>query len=302
MSSEAVSVAGIAITHPDKVWWPDDGITKLDIARYYDGIAARIAPWLRKRPLTAERCPDGMSGPCFYQKNFAKGLPDGVPTLAIRAESTKRDVHYVVGGAKRSLLAMVQLGCITMHVMNSRVSSLRAADWLAFDLDPGSGLFSDAARAGLVLRGILDELHLRSFPKTSGSRGLHVLVPLRAGFGQDAVRDLAVSVGGELADRAPTLVTMAHGKAAREGRVYADPFRNGFAQTIATPYSVRRRPHAPVSAPLDWDEVRPSLDPASLTIRTIEKRLGRPDPWADFPRARQRLPTWHGRRAPGRSA
>ncbi len=290
MSSEAVRVAGVTITHPDKVWWPDDGITKLDIARYYDGMAARIAPWLRQRPLTAERCPDGMSGPCFYQKNFAKGLPDGVPTIAIRAESTKRDVHYVVGGSKRSLIALVQLGCITMHVMNSRTTSLHAADWLAFDLDPGSGRFSDAATAGLVLRDILDEFGLRSFPKTSGSRGLHVFVPLRAGYAQDAARAFAVSVGGELAGRAPKLVTMAQRKAARDGRVYADPFRNGFGQTIATPYSVRRRPHAPVSTPLDWDEVRPSLDPASFTIRTIEKRLGAPDPWAGFPRARQRLP------------
>ncbi|MFN2520362.1 MAG: non-homologous end-joining DNA ligase [Candidatus Limnocylindria bacterium] len=287
-----VIVGGIPVTHPDKIWWPEEGITKVDIARYYDGMAERIAPWLRERPMTAERCPLGMRGPCYYQKNFAKGLPDGVPTFAIRAESTKKDVHYVVGGSKRALIALVQLGCITMHVMNSRVSSLHEADWLAFDLDPSSGSFSDAAKAGIVLREILDELRLRSFPKTSGSRGLHVLVPLRAGYGQDAARDLAVSVGRELAERAPTLVTMAHGKAAREGRVYADPFRNGFAQTIATPYSVRRKPHAPVSAPLDWDEVRTDLDPASINVRTIEKRLGGTDPWAGFARARQRLPAW----------
>jgi bifunctional non-homologous end joining protein LigD len=245
---------------------------------------------MRERPLAAERCPDGMRGECFFQKDFPKGLPGGVPTTPIAAASTGQLVHYVVGGSKRTLLALVNLGCIAIHVMNCRRRSLQRPDWLAFDLDPGSGAFADAARAGRLLHAILDELRIRSYPKTSGGRGLHVLVPLRPGPGQDEVRAFAQDVGRMMATRAPRLVTTEMSRAKRRGRVFVDALRNAFGQTIAAPYSVRRRPKAPVSTPLDWDEVDPKLEPASYNIRTIERRLGGVDPWADFWRRRQRLP------------
>jgi bifunctional non-homologous end joining protein LigD len=245
---------------------------------------------MRRRPLAAERCPDGMRGRCFFQKNFSEGLPAGVPTAPIAAETAGRIVRYVIGGSKRTLLVLVNLGCIAMHVMNCRMGSLEQPDWLAFDLDPGSGRFADAARAGLLLREVLDDYGLRSFPKTSGARGLHVLVPLGRGATQDAVRAFARDVGRALAERAPALVTVEMSKRKRHGRVFADALRNAFGQTIVAPYCVRRRPKAPVSTPLDWDEVDRRLDPARYNIRTIERRLEEADPWADFWTRRQRLP------------
>ncbi len=135
---EAVNVGGISVTHPKKVWWPEEKITKLDVVQYYAAIAPYILPWLKKHPLTAERCPDGIRGECFYQKNFSEDLPSGVPTRAVHAESTGEAVHYVIGGSKKALLALVNLGCIAVHVMNCRIDALDYPDWLAFDLDPSS--------------------------------------------------------------------------------------------------------------------------------------------------------------------
>ena len=194
-AASTVRVAGVTITRPDKIWWPDEGITKVDVVHFYADIAPRLVPWMASRPLVAERCPDGMRGQCFFQKNFLDGLPAGVPTAAIAAETAGRMVHYVIGGSRKTLLALVNLGCIAVHVMNFRLRSLERPDWLAFDLDPGSGRFADAARAGRLLREILDDLGLSSYPKTSGGRGLHVLVPLRQGASQDAVREFAMRSG-----------------------------------------------------------------------------------------------------------
>ena len=291
-------MGGVTVTRPEKIWWPDEGITKLDVVRFYADIAPHLVSWMASRPLAAERCPDGMRGQCFFQKNFSGGLPAGVRTEPIAAETAGRIVHYVIGGSKKTLLTLVNLGCIAMHVMNCRLGSLERPDWLAFDLDPGSGRFADAARAGLLLREVLDDLGLRSFPKTSGARGLHVLVPLRRGATQDTVRAFAMDVGHVLAARAPALVTVAMSKKQRRGRVFADALRNAFGQTIVAPYCVRRRPKAPVSTPLDWDEVDPRLDPARYNIRTIERRLDRVDPWANFWMQRQRLPErWSRKKA-----
>ena len=290
--TDGAEIGGVMISNVNKVWWPEEGITKGDIARYYHAISPLLLPWMRDRPLTAERCPDGMLGGCFYRKNFPAGnIPVDAPRLTLRAESTGKDVNYVVGGTLDALLGFVRVGCIAMHVMNSRADTMRDADWLAFDLDPSSGEFSDTVRAGGVLRKILDEHGLVSFPKTSGSRGLHVFVPLRSGHPQENVTAFAVRVGEELARREPDLVTMEFSKKARGARVYADPFRNAYLQTIVTPYSVRRRAGATVSTPLAWDEVTTRLDPRRFTIRTLEKRIASGDPWSDFWKRAQKLPT-----------
>jgi bifunctional non-homologous end joining protein LigD len=196
----------------------------------------------------------------------------------------------VIGGSTKTLLALVNLGCIAMHIMNCRTGSLDRPDWLAFDLDPGSGAFADAAKAGRLLREVLDDRGIRSYPKTSGGRGLHVLVPLRRGPTQETVRAFARDVGAVMAERSPRLVTVTMSKTKRRGRVFADALRNAFGQTLVAPYSVRRRPRAPVSTPLDWDEVDARLDPARYNLRTIERRVADADPWADFWTRRQSLP------------
>lgn len=290
--SASATIGGVEISNADKVWWPDEGITKGDIARFYHAISPLLLPWMKDRPLTAERCPDGMQGGCFYRKNFPAGnIPVEAPRLTLRATSTGKDVNYLVGGSIEALLGLVRLGCISVHIMNSRVGSMTHADWLAFDLDPSSGEFSDTVRAGRALRTILDEQGLVSFPKTSGSRGLHVFVPLRAGHAQEDVTAFAVRIGEELARREPALVTMEFSKKARGTRVYADPFRNASLQTIVAPYSVRRRAGATISMPLAWDEVTARLDPRRFTIRTLEKHIATGDPWSDFKKRAQKLPS-----------
>ena len=291
VKSSAV-IGGVTISNADKVWFPDDGITKGDVVRFYDGVSTSVTPWLKDRPLTAERCPDGLGGTCFYQKDFpADKAPSDVPRVTVRASTTGKDVHYLVGGTKRAMLSLVNLGCIAMHVMAGRATRLQEPDWLALDMDPMSGEFADAARAGLALRTLLDEHKLRSFPKTSGSRGLHVFLALKTGHSSEQAVAFAVALGEELARRAPKLVTMTRTKAYRTALVYADPFRNGDMQTIVSPYSVRRRPHAPVSTPLEWDEVTPKLDPSRFNIRTFGQRIAKADPWKDFKKSAVRLPS-----------
>lgn len=286
----APNVAEALITHPDKLWWPEEGISKLETVRYYLRVAPRLLPWLDNRLVTVERCPDGIKGDCFFEKDFARGLPEGVPTLPVPAESTGRIVHYVVGGTERTLVALVNLGSLALHIMNCQVGSLDEPDWLAFDLDPSSGAFADAAKAALLLRQLLERLRLRSFPKTTGGRGLHILIPLRRGSNQEQVRRFAQRICQELVELSSGTITVEMRKANRQNRVFADWLRNAFGQTIAAPYSLRCRPGAPVSTPLDWDEVRPELDPNQFNLRTIERRLAIADPWADFWRHRQELP------------
>jgi len=283
-------VAGIPITHPTKLWFPEERITKIEVAEYYAAVSPRVLPWLNKRLLTAERCPDGITGNCFFEKNFGKDLPASVPTCAVPAGNTGKIVHYVVGGANETLLALVNLGCIAIHIMNCEAGSLDEPDWLAFDLDPSSGQFRDAARAAAVLRKLLDGLGIRSFAKTTGGRGLHVLVPLRRGPDQDQARLIAHNLSQEMVRLSPTLMTVELRKAERQDRVFSDWLRNAFGQTIVAPYSVRCRPGAPVSTPLHWDEVSPRLDPSHFNIRTIPRRLEAIDPWADFWQHRQALP------------
>jgi len=288
--TDGATIGGVVISNASKVWWPDEKITKGDVAAFYNAISSLILPWMKDRPLTAERCPDGMLGGCFYRKNFPAGnIPVDAPRLTLRANSTGKDVNYVVGGTRDALLGFVRVGCISMHIMNSRVNTMHEADWLAFDLDPSSGEFADAMRAGVALRKVLDDHKLVSFPKTSGSRGLHVFVPLKPGQSQDVVTSYAVAIGEELAKREPSLVTMEWRKNARGGKVYADSFRNAYLQTIVTPYSVRRRPKAPVSTPLAWDEVTAKLDPTAFNIKTFDKRVAKSDPWKDFKRKAVRL-------------
>lgn len=287
MSSSAVDVAGVPVSNPDKAYWPDDGYTKLDLIRYYDFIFPKLQPWVKERPLVLRRCPNGLRGNCFYQKEKPASMPADTPTFRVVHSNGVR--HYVVGGRRETQLALANLGCISVHTWGSRARSSRQPDWVCFDLDPASGEFADAAHAALKVKEALDALRLVSFAKTSGKKGLHVFVPIRVGPTTDEVRDFAERLGHLLAHSFPRELTMEHAIAARRGRVYLDPGRNGFAQTVAAAYCVRRVPGAAVSTPLDWSEVKPSLDPRRFTIRTIARRLARPDPWRDFFRRRQAL-------------
>jgi bifunctional non-homologous end joining protein LigD len=288
-SVSSVRLGGAIITNPSKPFWPDEGLTKLDLAHFYARIAGHILPWMKSRAVTMERCPEGIRRACFYQKQAPDNLPHDVPTVRIPAPSAGRDVDYIVGGTRKTLLTLVNLGCIAMHVMNSRIDQLDKPDWLAFDLDPTDG-FESAARAALLLRPRLEDHGLESFVKTSGGRGLHVFVPLRRGATEDRVRAYAAAIAQELAARHPKLVTVEARKAKRTAPVYLDVMRNATGQTIVPPFSVRWRPRAPVSMPLDWDEVSPRLNPVVFNIKTAERRIEAKEPWSSFFSRRQTLP------------
>jgi bifunctional non-homologous end joining protein LigD len=276
------------VSHPGKVFWPDEGYTKLDLAGYYESIFPKLKPYVADRMLSLERCPDGMAGSCFYQKEAPKSMPAGTPTQVIHHE--KKDVRYVVGGSAETQVALANLGCIAVHMWQSRAKQPEKPDWVVFDLDPGSGEFKDAAKAGLLLKAELDKLGLISFAKTSGSRGLHVFIPIRLGPGYDQTLGFAREICTRLASEHPDTLTIEQRIDARKGRVYLDHFRNGFGATVVAPYSVRRRPKAPFSAPLHWREVKPSLDPSKFNLGNYAKRLAGEDPWADFFKSRQKLP------------
>jgi bifunctional non-homologous end joining protein LigD len=278
----------VAVSHPDKLYWPEDGYTKRDLVAFYDRVFDKLEPWVKGRLLSLERCPNGIAGECFYQKQAPPGLPSGTATKAIR--HTTGVTRYVVGGRRQTQLALANLGCIAVHVWGSRAAAPRKPDWVCFDLDPESGRFADAAKAGLNVRKALDALGLASYPKTSGGRGLHVFVPIRVGPDADDVLSFARRIGSALARSHPGELTIEARVAKRGGRVYLDAARNGFAQTVVAPYSVRARPHAPVSTPLAWSEVRPSLDPLKFNLGNFARRLDRDDPWAGFWRNRHTLP------------
>jgi bifunctional non-homologous end joining protein LigD len=281
-----------SISNPDKIFWPQEGYTKLDLANFYRDVFPLLRPYVNDRILTLERCPDGMDGECFYQKEKPQGMPPGTPTKRIaNATGARRATNYVVGGALETQLAMVNLGCIAVHVTGSRAKTFPKPDWICFDLDPGSGKFTDAAEAGRLVKEELDALKLVSFPKTSGSRGLHVFVPIRVGPSADEVLKFAEEFVQKLAGAHPKELTVEHSIASRGNRVYLDPFRNGSVQTVVSPYSVRHKAHAPVSTPLSWTEVKPSLHPASFNIGNFRERMEKKDPWADFFGSRQALST-----------
>lgn len=280
----------ITVSNPNKIFWPDEGYTKLQLIEFYANFFPKLEPYVKDRILSLERCPDGMRGGCFYQKEAPSSMPPGTPTQKIaHVSKSGKSTNYVVGGFLATQLALANLGCIAIHLSGSRASSLRKPDWVCFDMDPQSGKFSDAARAGLRLKEVLDVLKLESFPKTSGSRGLHVFVPIKPETDVDEVLSFAESLVARLAAQFPKELTVEHSIAARKQRVYLDPYRNGFGQTVVAPYSLRRRPKAPFSTPLSWAEVSPALDPSEFNLGNYTKRLSAADPWQDFFTSRQPL-------------
>lgn len=286
----ASPTAETTISNPDKVFWPEEGYTKRDLVDFYGDVFPSLRPYINDRILTLERCPDGMRGQCFYQKQKPDRLPSGTPTKRIaNASGPRKSTEYVWGGNLTTQIALTNLGCIPVHVCGSRAKTFPKPDWVFFDLDPSSGKFADAANAGLLLKEMLDALELTSFPKTSGSRGLHVFVPIQVEPAADEVLKFAEQVVARLAADHPKQLTVEHSIGARGRRVYLDPFRNGAVQTVVSPYSVRRKPHAPVSTPLAWSEVKPSLDPASFNLSNFQARLRKKDPWSEFFKSRQAL-------------
>lgn len=277
------------ITHPDKLLFPDDGITKRDLAAYYETVAPIMLPHMRARPVTMERYPAGIDGQGFIQKDVSKGFPEWLE----RIEVPKKDgtVHYPLVGDTRSLLWLANQNCITPHVWTSRAPALHRPDLCVFDLDPSQDRPDVLRRAALALRDLLDELGLPSWIKTSGSKGFHLVVPLDGKTGFDEVAGFAHRVGALLVARDPEHLTQEFSKVDRAGRIFVDTGRNAHGATFAAVYAVRARPGAPVSAPCTWEEVeRGDVGPRTFTLRGMADRIAEVgDLWSDLRRRRRSL-------------
>jgi bifunctional non-homologous end joining protein LigD len=285
----------VEVSNPGKVLFPDDGITKGDLVDYYRRIAERMLPQLRGRPVAMERYPDGIGRQRIFQKDVPDHFPDWVDR--VKVEKEQGSLQQVVCEHPATLVYLANQACITPHVFLSRADRPDHPDQLIFDLDPPGDGFDDARKAALWLRSLLEELGLQSFAKTTGGKGLHLTVPLDRREGFDTVRAFARDVAGVLVRRHSGQLTIEQRKQRRDGRLYVDVMRNGYAQTAVPPFAVRARPGATVATPLHWSEVeQPSLRPSRFTIHTVFERLGQEDPWEglrrrgrSLSRARKRL-------------
>lgn len=275
----------VRISHPDKVLFPDEGITKGELAAYYDAVAPVMLPHISGRPVTMERYHRGIGEKGFFQKNVAKGFP---PWLE-RVEVPKKGgtVHHPLVTDARSLVWLANQNSITPHVWPARVPDLTHPDVCVFDLDPAEDDPARLRRAALALRDLLAELALRCWVKTSGSKGLHIVVPLDGGASWGEAERFAHRVGAELVARHGDDLTQAFSKADRGGRIYVDTGRNGYSATFAAAYAVRAQPGAPVSAPCTWEEVESgAVHPRTFTLRTMRARVDEVgDVWGDLIRA-----------------
>jgi bifunctional non-homologous end joining protein LigD len=270
------------ITHPDKVLFPDDGITKGELAAYYEAVASFMVPHLRGRPATLERYPSGIGKKGFWQKNVAKSSPEWLKRVEVPKKGGT--VHYPLLSDERSLLWAANMNTITVHVWTSRTPALQRPDLCVFDLDPSVDDPKAMRAAALALRDLLDELELASFVKTTGSKGFHVAVPLDGRMGAGDVARFAHAVATRLVERHPERFTLEFYKADRRGRILVDIGRNGFGATFAAAYTVRAKPGAPVSAPCTWQEIeRGEIGPKSFELRTMPARLAAVgDLWSDL--------------------
>jgi bifunctional non-homologous end joining protein LigD len=279
------------ITHPDKVLFPDDGITKGDLAAYYEAVAPVLLPHVAGRPVTMERYPAGIGEKGFWQKDVSKAFPAWLQ----RVEVPKKDgvVHHPVITDMQSLLWVTNQNTITQHVWASRVPDLHHPDLCVFDLDPSNDDAAAVRAAAIGLRDLLEELGLPSWIKTSGSKGFHIVVPLDGKTDIGMVARFATAVGTAFVSRAADQLTQEFSKADRGGRIYVDTGRNGYSATFAAAYTVRAKPGAPVSAPCTWEEVeRGEVNPRTFTLRNMQDRIAKVgDVWGDMRRRRRSLTT-----------
>ena len=271
------------ITHPEKILFPGEGITKVELASYYEAIAPVMLPHLRGRPITMERYHRGIGSPGFFQKDVVKGFPEWLERVEVPKHGGT--VHHPIANDTRSLLWLANQNSITIHVWPSRTPNLYNPDICIFDLDPSKEDDLDTLRAAaLRVRELLDDLGLPSWIKTSGSKGFHIAVPLNGKHDFAEVARFAHTVGRVLVNRDPDNLTQEFHKVDRGGRILVDTGRNGYSATYAATYTVRAKPGAPVSAPCTWNEIeKGEVGPKTFTIRTMAQRIASAgDLWSDL--------------------
>ncbi len=290
-ADEAIEIEGVRLTSPEKVLYPEQGTTKRDLAEYYRAIADFILPHVARRPITLVRCPTGRQKKCFYQRHAGSGVPRELKQVAVPGFEDSGAYLYLTD--RRGLIALVQMGVLEIHPWGARIDRTDRPDRLIFDFDPGEGLgYRDVVAAAREVRAHLAGLGLESFVKTTGGKGLHVVVPIERRHAWSEAKAFARRVATDLAEGAPGKYLMRMSKAERQGRIFIDYLRNDPTATAVAPYSTRSRAGAPVATPLAWDELDEGLDPAAFTIRTVPARMDRlgADPWREIAAVRQVLP------------
>ncbi len=289
MADNAIRAEGVRITHPDKVLWPDMGVTKRDLAEYWRAVAEVALPRIRNRPIMLLRCPSGTGEQCFYQKHAKESVPDAVPRVEVPEKEGRATYLYVNGVA--ALMGLVQLGTLELHVWSARRDRLDRPDRLIFDLDPDEALpFSRVTGAALDLRDILQELGLESFARLTGGKGLHVVVPIERRTDWDDARAFARAVADRLEEEDPDGYTTDNDREKRKGKVFIDYLRNARNATTIADWSPRARNGAPVAVPLAWGEVgRRAKKPPRFGIDQVPGRVKQGDPWEGIDGVRQSI-------------
>ncbi len=279
--AEVVAEADVLDPYPflsnmDKVFWPEKGYTKRDLVLFYHEIAPFLLPYLKDRPMNLERYPDGWEGKSFYQKDAPDFIPEWIATAEVDSDSAGKTNRYIVCNDRQTLVYLANLACIPLHPWSSRVDTVDFPDFLIIDLDPDPKVpFVEVCRFANRVRETLETLQLKSYPKTSGSKGIHVLVPLRAEYTYQMVRGFGEIVARLAVHGMEELATFDRSMARRAGKIYVDFLQNGRGKTIVSPYCIRPRAGAPVSTPLEWSEVGPGIRPESFHIKNILRRLER---------------------------
>lgn len=286
MSDNQVQVNSrtVEISKPDKIMFPDSEITKRDLVDYYQKIAEKMLPHMREHPLNMQRFPDGIDGESFYEKAIPEYFPDWIDRADVNVKGKGEIQSQVVCNDAATLVYLADQACITSHIWLSQVDKLDYPDKMIFDLDPPGEDFEPVRFAARVLRDVLDEVELDSFLMTTGSRGLHVVIPLDRSADFDTTREFARDLVNVLAEQEPDRLTTEVRKDQRKERLFLDYLRNSYGQTSIPPYSLRARAGAPVAAPLDWEELNnPDLVSQTYNISNIFRRLGqKEDPWKDI--------------------
>jgi bifunctional non-homologous end joining protein LigD len=283
-------VAGVRLTHPDRVLYPEQGITKMELARYYEAVADWILPHLSRRPLTLVRCPEGPRKGCFYQKHAIEGVSEAVTRVRIREKNGTGT--YLSVDSLAGIVSLEQIGVLELHIWGTRIDHLELPDRMVFDLDPGPGVsWSQVVETAFRLRERLEALRLIPFVNTTGGKGLHLSVPILPRNGWEEVKAFAKAVSDDLAREAPQRLTTQMAKVRRRGKILIDYLRNSRGASAVAPYSPRARGAAPVATPIAWNELETGLRPEGFDVRTVPVRLSqlRADPWKGYEQAARSL-------------
>ncbi|MEO8452576.1 MAG: non-homologous end-joining DNA ligase [Gemmatimonadota bacterium] len=285
-----MNVAGVELTHPDRVLYPDQGITKARLAQYYERVAPLMLPHLAGRPLVLLRCPEGQEQQCFFQRHWTGPVPDTLGTIVVEDLGGSRKPHIVVKDAA-SIVSLIQYGILEIHVWGAKTANVDLPDRIVFDLDPGPKVsWAKVRSAATRIRGLLEEIGLESWLKTTGGKGLHVVAPIDRRATWDEVGAFARAVAEHLESVDPANFVSKMAKASRQGRIFVDWLRNTRGASAVAAWSTRARPGAPVSMPWLWSRIEDLESGDQFTVATVlGSRLPRTDPWAGMPKARQRL-------------